>query len=420
VLLHQVRRVRSALEAEVTDDVELTQDLELRRVAFAGGGEDLLEADPDTAVTALAPAAAGYDAVGTAEAPYADLSPTPTAYDDTVYRPGPPEGYDPGYEATRTVTRDAAGIPTAPPSLVHDDGRSTQTRRRGRLMLVAVLVVALVAAGLGWWFGVARYDSAPDLTGMRLAQARAEGQRAGYDVEASGEAYSETVPRGSVVSTDPGPGGRILPEGTITLVVSKGKERYPMPDVEGMSEADAEQALAEVKAVVGEVDRRYSDSVEAGDVVSASIPVSHMIRPDTAVDLVVSKGRRPVKVADHTGEKVEEAQAALEDDGFEVNVERVHDDSVPADEVMKQEPPSGTAYEGDTITLTVSDGPEPIEVPGVIGKDVDEARAILEAAGFKVEVEKEAIHFGSNLVSRQSPGGGDEAQPGDTILLHIV
>ena len=38
----------------------------------------------------------------------------------------------------------------------------------------------------------------------------------------------------------PGPGGRILPDGTLTLTVSKGKERYPLPDLEGMSESEAE------------------------------------------------------------------------------------------------------------------------------------------------------------------------------------
>ncbi|MGH1562662.1 Stk1 family PASTA domain-containing Ser/Thr kinase [Mumia sp. DW29H23] len=423
VLLHQVRRVRSALEAEVSDDIELTQDLQLHRIAVASSDEL-----PDlAAATALAPAVAGHDAWGASD----DYADAPTAvgsyddaglgHDDTVgYRPGPPEAYDSGYEATRTVTRDAAGIPSAPVATTPAAEHNRRQRRRGRRMLIAVLVVALVAAGVGWWYGVARYDSAPDLVGIPLAQARAEGQRAGYTVETGGEAYSETVARGSIVSTDPGPGGRILPEGTLTLVVSKGKERYPMPDLQGMSESEAESALADVKAVIGQVDRKYSESVDQGDVISMSLPVGRMIRPDTAVDLVVSKGRRPVDVADYTGKSVDHAQAKLEKAGFEVDVDRVYDAEVPKDQVMAQDPSSGTAYKGDTVKLTVSDGPEPIEVPGVIGKNVDDARAILEAAGFKVKVEKERIHFGSNLVSRQSPGGGDEAPPGSTILLRIV
>ena len=101
-------------------------------------------------------------------------------------------------------------------------------------------------------------------------------------------------------------------------------------------------------------------------------------------------------------------------------MERTYDDKVPKDQVLSQDPASGTAYKGDTVTLSVSDGPQPIEVPGVIGKNVDDATAILEAAGFTVKVEKERIHFGSNLVSRQSPGSGDEAPPGSTIVLRIV
>ncbi|WP_370619186.1 Stk1 family PASTA domain-containing Ser/Thr kinase [Mumia sp. Pv 4-285] len=431
VLLHQLRRVRSALEAELVDDVELTQDLQLHRVAAAMAGSDGWPG-PDTAPGADdwstgvgewsggdgGPAAATAVAAASASSVYGD---TATPEDSTaLYRPGPPEAYDSGYEATRAVTRDAAGIPAPPLAHTRAATRYDDKHRRGRRMLVTVLVLALLAAGLGWWFGVARYDSAPDLLGMPVAQARAEGQRAGYTVDDGDEAFSETVPRGSVVSTDPGPGDRILPEGTMTLTVSKGRERYAAPDVEGMSEEEAEAALAEVKAVVGEVERKYSDTVDSGDVISTSLPVGRMIRPDTEVDLVVSKGRKPVTVKDYTGKPVDGAQAKLEKAGFEVDVERVYDDKVPRDQIMAQDPASGTAYKGDTVTLTVSDGREPIEVPGVIGKNVDDARAILEAAGFKVEVEKERIHFGSNLVSRQSPGGGDEAPPGSTILLRIV
>lgn len=412
VLLHQVRRVRSALEAEVVDDVELTQDLRLHRIV-AAGSDDLLATSVSPAPT-LATTAAGHEA-------YADAHSTSVATPQTaapLLEPTPP--YDPGYEATRTVTRDAAGIPTAPVDHARARAAAGRQRRRGRRMLVIALAVALVAAGLGWWFGVARFDQAPDLTGLPLKQARAEALRDGYTVETDGSAFSETVPAGSVVSTDPGPGGRILPDGTITLTVSKGKERYPLPDLAGSTEEEAEEALADIKAVVGGIDRKFSDDVESGRVIATSLAVGRMLKPGTAVDLVVSKGRRPVEVDDFTGKELAQAQRALEKAGLVVAVERTYDDEVPKDEVLSQDPASGTAYKGDTVTLTVSDGPQPVEVPGVVGKNVDDAKALLEAAGFKVKVEKERIHFGSNLVSRQSPGGGEEAAPGSTIVLRIV
>jgi len=411
VLLHQVRRVRSALEADLPDDVELTQDLRLHRIV-AARSDDLLE----TSVTneaAFATTVAGHDTYDAAAAPYAPTGP-PVA-------PSPP--YDPGYEATRAVTRDASGIPTAPDAPAGDRasaGQQRRQRRRGRRMLILALVVALLAGSLGWWFGVARFDQAPDLTGMPLEQARSEAQDAGYTVETDGSAFSETIPAGSVTSTDPGPGGRILPDGTITLTVSKGKERYALPDLAGSTEEEAEEALADIKAVVGGIDRKFSDEVPTGQVIATSLAVGRMLKPGTAVDLVVSKGRRPVEIDDFTGKPLAQAQRKLEKAGLVVAVERTYDDKVPKDQVLSQDPASGTAYKGDTVTLSVSDGPQPIEVPGVIGKNVDDATAILEAAGFTVKVEKERIHFGSNLVSRQSPGSGDEAPPGSTIVLRIV
>ena len=193
-----------ALEADLPDDVELTQDLRLHRIV-AARSDDLLE----TSVTneaAFATTVAGHDSYDAVAAPYAPTGP-PVA-------PSPP--YDPGYEATRAVTRDASGIPTAPDAPAGDRasaGQQRRQRRRGRRMLILALVVALLAGSLGWWFGVARFDQAPDLTGMPLEQARSEAQDAGYTVETDGSAFSETIPAGSVTSTDPAPGAGSCPTG---------------------------------------------------------------------------------------------------------------------------------------------------------------------------------------------------------------
>ena len=56
---------------------------------------------------------------------------------------------------------------------------------------------------------------------------------AGLDAEVGDRAYSETVPAGRVLQTDPGPGERVLDGGTVTLVLSLGKERYDVPKLRG-------------------------------------------------------------------------------------------------------------------------------------------------------------------------------------------
>ena len=55
---------------------------------------------------------------------------------------------------------------------------------------------------------------------------------------------------------------------------------------------------------------------------------------------------------------------------------------------MGSPPDSGTLFRGDTITVVVSKGPDLVQVPDVRGKQESEAKAILESAGFKVEVDR--------------------------------
>ena len=71
-------------------------------------------------------------------------------------------------------------------------------------------------------------------------------------MEVSEEAYSETVRKGFVISTDPGPGDRVRKDGTVGAVISLGPERHKVPDVRGKTLDDAQQALDEAKLAYGE------------------------------------------------------------------------------------------------------------------------------------------------------------------------
>ena len=57
------------------------------------------------------------------------------------------------------------------------------------------------------------------------------------------KAYSETVPAGRVIDTDPDAGSRVLDGGTVTVTLSLGKERYDVPRTRGLTEDQAQDAL---------------------------------------------------------------------------------------------------------------------------------------------------------------------------------
>lgn len=57
-----------------------------------------------------------------------------------------------------------------------------------------------------------------------------------------------------------------------------------------------------------------------------------------------------------------------------------------------------------------------VEVPDVTGRDVDEARELLEDAGFEVRVDRPFLSF-SDTVASQSVDGGGTAAEGSTVTI---
>ena len=85
-------------------------------------------------------------------------------------------------------------------------------------------------------------------------------------------------------------------------------------------------------------------------------------------------------------------------------------------QVAEQSPGAGKQVgEGDTVTLTLSKGPEMVEVPDVVGDSVDDAKPELEGAGFKVEEDRGLLGLFGDKVKSQSVDGGDTAPKGSTI-----
>ena len=103
-----------------------------------------------------------------------------------------------------------------------------------------------------------------------------------------------------------------------------------------------------------------------------------------SVTLRLSAGPPPVALPGVVDKTEAEARAALEGAGFVVTTEHRTDENVPAGHVVEQQPPAGKATAGSEISLVISDGPKPVEVPDVVGKTYDDAAKALTAKRFKV------------------------------------
>ena len=389
VLLHQVHRVAQALRDGVREDEELTRDLALRPVGL-----------PEREDTA------------------------PDPFDVDEFARMSTEVAAPA-EATAVVHRTTAldRRPVPPPGQV---ARITTIRRPRRskkgplLLLLALLLVA--GGGVGaWWFGWERYTSAPAVLGMMQNPAEKKLEEAGLTVEVGDPAYSETVPEGRVLGADPAAGDRVLDGGTVTLVVSLGKERYDVPRTQGATVDQAQDALLDAHLAFGKAIGRWSEKVPEGTVLRSDPPAGQTLRPGTVVDLYVSKGRKPLTVTDWTGKDFVEARTALERKGFEVSSTDEYSDTVAQGDVISQSPDEGTLFRGDQVGFVVSLGPELVEVPGgLVASGWESAQESLEAAGFVVEIEHVDDYLGLGFVYSVDPGSGTDLPEGSTVTLWLI
>ncbi|MCP3421195.1 PASTA domain-containing protein [Nocardioides sp. STR3] len=300
---------------------------------------------------------------------------------------------------------------------------TTERRRsvKGPLVLLLSLLLVAGVAGGAWWFGWERYTTTPGVLNLDEAAATAELEDSGLQAEAGEPAYSENVAAGLVIATDPEPGGKVLDGGTVTLTLSLGPERYDVPDLVGQTEDQAQDALAATNLAFGESKGRWSETVPEGQVIRTSPKAGTTLKPGASVDLVLSRGRKPIEVKDWTGESFDDASAALEKRGLQVSVtSEEYSDTVAEGDVITQNPPTATLFRGDTVSFVVSLGPELVEVPRVQAMGVDAATELLEGLGFVVETEESGTYLGLGYVASSDPGAGEEVRKGSTITLYLV
>jgi serine/threonine-protein kinase len=293
--------------------------------------------------------------------------------------------------------------------------------RRGVISIVAALLLVLGAGAGVWYINSGQFTRVPPLLAKTEAQARDRLEEAGLEVGKVSHAYSDTVKRGTIIGTYPEPGARIRDNGSVSFTVSDGPETVNVPDVKGARLAKAERLLRSDGLEPGMVTQAFSEDIGKGYVISTNPTAGTERRAGSAIAIVVSKGA-PIDVPDVTGEGLEDARAELQEAGLKVKVssEQVTSDEFDKGQVARQTPTGGgQAVEGDTVTLTLSKGPEMVEVPDVVGDSVDDAKQQLEAAGFEVKEDRGLLGLFGDTVKKQSVEGGDTAPKGSTITIEI-
>src|SRR6185436_5497829 len=110
----------------------------------------------------------------------------------------------------------------------------------------------------------------------------------------------------------------------------------------------------------------------------------------STVTIIVSSGPGNATVPGVVGDKQADAEKAVKDAGFKTDVRKETSDTVKKGRVISTQPGENTQLEkGRTVVLVVSQGPEKVSVPDVVGDKEDGARSTLSDAGLKADVTEE-------------------------------
>jgi eukaryotic-like serine/threonine-protein kinase len=275
---------------------------------------------------------------------------------------------------------DLAGGGAAIPS--GDTGRTvvrSPRERRARvasyLALAGVLIAVVLAARV---ILTAEPTAAPDVTvptvtGLSFEQAVEVLEAAELRMGRVSEVETETSPPGVVLTQRPDP-GTSLPSGTaVDVTVARSPVLTTVPNVAGISEAEALQRLRDAGLVPGARIRAPSDVLPAGTVITTQPGPGTRVAVDSVIEVTVSDGPARASVRAVTNRPLAEAVNRLRDQGFEVEIYEEASPAVAAGLVIRQVPSAGQeAVLGSTVMLWVSTGPDgTAPVPDVPEPDPD-------------------------------------------------
>ncbi len=313
--------------------------------------------------------------------------------------------------ALETARAEPERIPPPPPPLVVEEHRS-----RWWLWVLIALAVLAIAVGL---YLTLRPEQlvVPNVIDRESATASQILQNRGFEVDIV-TVVNPDVERDHVATQDPRPDTE-APEGsTVTITVSGGPGDAAVPTVAGMPQDEAEQALEDA-GFKTRVERVFSDDVRNGNVVGSSPPAGTTLERGSEVSLQVSRGPEQVEVPDVTGDSQDNARSALEGVGLRVGkITREESDEAPGT-VIEQSPAAGEEVDkGDAVDLTVAQ-PTAIPDVVDLTEEEAQAELEEVGFEVTVRDEAITDPAEEGIVLDQTPAAGEERRQGSRVTIVV-
>ncbi|MBV9810520.1 MAG: Stk1 family PASTA domain-containing Ser/Thr kinase [Solirubrobacterales bacterium] len=213
----------------------------------------------------------------------------------------------------------------------------------------------------------------------------------------------------------------LLAGGGVAAYLLTRPAKIVVPPVAGEQFSTAQAQLQNAGFTVSQV--QLTSSRKAGTVIRQVPLAGTKVKEGSTIALTVSSGPGNTTVPTVIGEPAAQAKANIESQSLKVgSVQHQSSTTIDSGRVIESSPTAGTSVPVDSnVTLILSTGPPPVQVPDVTTEDVGQAKATLEGRGFNVRTLDEVSSTATpGTVISQNPGGGASVPSGSDVSLVVA
>lgn len=176
--------------------------------------------------------------------------------------------------------------------------------------------------------------------------------------------------------------------------------------------------------VIAEGEYVYNETVDAGKIISQEPEANRKIDPGATITVTISRGNRTFALPNYVNSDARQAKIELDRFGVQcVEAAPEYNDEIENGFVIRTDPAAGTMLtEGDTVTITVSRGPEfvMVDMPALMGKSLNTALELLDVAGLEWDEPVYTEADGEpDLVIYQSIAPGTQVEKGTRVSFQL-